>query len=78
MVRGSFGRIDERGHTSRSGHQLAQEFQPLRRQLTDKKIDTCHVAARPGEAGDKTKPDRVFADQEDDRDRRGCRLGRER
>ena len=42
------------------------------------KIDPCQVAARPGEAGDKTKPDRVFADGEDDGDRRGCRLGRER
>ena len=27
------GRIDEHGHTSRPGHQLKQEFQPLRRQL---------------------------------------------
>ena len=27
-----------------------------------KKIDSCQVAARPGEAGDKTKLDRVFAD----------------
>ena len=42
------------------------------------KIDPGQVAARPGEAGDKTKPDRVFADDEDDRDRRGCRLGRQR
>ena len=42
------------------------------------KIDPCQVAARPGEAGDKTKPDRVFGDDEDDGDRRGCRLGRER
>ena len=42
------------------------------------KIDTCQVAARPGEAGDETKPDRVFADGEDDGDRRGCRLGRQR
>ena len=42
------------------------------------KIDACQVAARPGEAGDKTKPDRVFGDGEDDGDRRGCRLGRQR
>ena len=60
------------------GHQLAQELQPLCRQLATEKIDTCQVAARPGEAGDETKPDRVFADEEDDGDRRGCRLGRER
>ena len=43
-------------------HQLTQEFQPLCHQLADEKIDACQVAARPGEAGDKTKPDRVFAD----------------
>ena len=42
------GRIDEHGHTSRSGHQLAQEFQPLCRQLDREKIDPCQVAARPG------------------------------
>jgi hypothetical protein len=73
----SIGWIDEYGHTSCSGHQFAQEFQPLRHQLTTEKIDPCQVAARPGEAGDKTKPDRVFVDDEDDGDRRGCRLGRE-
>ena len=42
------------------GHQLTQEFQPLCHQLGTEKIDTCQVAARPGEAGDKTEPDRVF------------------
>ena len=73
----SIGRIDEHGNTSCSGHQLTQEFQPLCHQLTTEKIDARQVAARPGEAGDKTKPDRVFADDEDDGDRRGCRLGRE-
>jgi hypothetical protein len=30
-----------------------------------------------GEAGDKTKPDRVVGGKEDDWDGRGCRLGRE-
>ena len=30
----SIGRIDEHGHTSGCGHQLAQEFQPLCRQLS--------------------------------------------
>ena len=35
------------------------------------------IAARPGEAGDKAKPDRVLVDDEDDGDCRGCRLGRE-
>ena len=74
---GSIGRIDEHGNTNGPGHQLAQEFQPLCRQLSPEKIDPRQVAARPGEAGDKTKPDRVFGDGEDDGDRRGCRLGRE-
>ena len=30
----SIGRIDEHGNPSRSGHQLTQEFQPLRRQFS--------------------------------------------
>ena len=55
-----------------------QEPQPLGRHLLDKKIDACRIAARPGEAGDKTKPDRVLADAEDDRDGRGCSFGRAR
>jgi hypothetical protein len=41
-------------------------------------VDGCHVAARPGEAGHKTKLDRVFGSDEDDGDRRGCRLCCER
>ena len=72
------GWIDEHRQPSRPGHQLAQEFQPLCPQFGADKIDPCQVAARPGETRDKTKPDRVFADDEDDWDRRGCRLGRER
>ena len=56
------GRIDEHGNTNDSGHQLTQELQPLCRQLDREKIDAGHVAARPGEAGDKTKLDRVVAD----------------
>ena len=54
-----------------------QEPQPLCHQLSIEKIDAGRVAARPGEAGDKTKPDRVIADAEDDRDRRGCSFGRQ-
>src|ERR1039458_9582208 len=51
-----------------------QEPQPLGRHLGVEKIDAGHIAARPGEAGDKTKLDRVFGDTEDDRDRPiGCR-----
>jgi hypothetical protein len=74
----SIGRIDEHGDTSRARHHLTQEFQPLCGQLTTENIDPCQVAARPGEAGDKTEPDRVFGDNEDDRSRRGCWLGSDR
>ena len=37
-----------------------------------------HFLGHSSEAGDKTKPNRVFTDAEDDWDRRGCRLGRKR
>ena len=53
-----------------------QEPQPLGRQLLSKKIDAGRVAARPGKAGDQTQLDRVFADAEDDWDRRGRSFGR--
>ena len=55
-----------------------QEPQPLGHHLRVEKIDAGRVAARPGETGDKTQLDRVFADAEDDRDRRCCSFGRER
>jgi hypothetical protein len=59
----SIGRIDEHGHTSCRGHQFTQEPQSLCRQLRLKKLIPValppgRAAARPGEAGDKTKPDR--------------------
>ena len=54
-----------------------QETQPLCYHLHVEKIDAGRIAARPCEASDKTKPDRVFGDNEDDRDRSGCCLGRE-
>ena len=72
------GRIDEHGNTHGLGHQLMQESQPLGHHLLDEKIDAGRVAARPREAGDKTKLDRVFADAEHDRDRRGRSFGRDR
>ena len=72
------GRIDEQGYASGCGHQLTQEFQALCHQLSIEKTDTCHIVARPGEAGDKTKPDRVLTDAEDDWYRCGSRLGGQR
>jgi hypothetical protein len=74
---GSIRGIDEHGHTRGSGYQLAQELQPLRRQLNREKIDPSQVAARPSEAGDKTEFDRVVANDEYDGNRRSCRLGRQ-
>jgi hypothetical protein len=50
---------------SRYARKLAQEFQSLGGQLATEKIDTCQIAARPGEAGDKTKLHRVFAGDEE-------------
>ena len=72
------GRVDEHCHTSGCSHQLAQQSQPLCRQLSTEKIDACRVPARPGEAGDKAKPDGIVADDKNDGDRSGYRLGRER
>src|SRR5262245_9063445 len=67
---------DAHGHTCRAGHQLTQQLEPLRRQFSREKIDPRQVAARAGKAGDNTKLDRVFSENEDDGDCRGCRLGR--
>ena len=72
------GRIDQHSNANGLRHQLVQKRQPLCLQLTREKIDPRQVSARPGEAGDKTELDRVFADAEDDRDRRGRRFGRKR
>jgi hypothetical protein len=74
---GSIGRIDEHGNTNGPGHQRTQEFQSFCRQLP-KNVDSRQVTAWPGEARNKTKADRVYADKEDDWDRGGCRLCCER
>jgi hypothetical protein len=55
-----------------------QKCQPLAHHLVVEKIDAGRVTAMAGEAGYKTKPDRVFGAHEDDRDRRCCSFGRER
>jgi hypothetical protein len=69
-------RFDEQRNTGGPRHHFPQKFKPFRRQFLREPIDACHVAAWPGDAGDKTKPDRVFAGTEDDGKRRGCRLSR--
>jgi hypothetical protein len=55
-----------------------QEFQPFCGQLIAEVIDASQVAARPREAGDYTKFDRVFGDGKYDGGRRGRPLGRQR
>ncbi len=55
-----------------------QKTQPLGRNLLAEKVDAGRIAARPGEAGDKSKLDRVFADAKYDRDRRGRSFSRKR
>ena len=42
-------------------HKLAQESQSLCCQFANEKVDACQVAAGPGEAGNKTEPDRITA-----------------
>ena len=74
----SIGRIDQHGNTNSLGHQITQEPQPLCHHLRVEKIDAGRVATWPGETGDKTKLDRVFADTENDRDRRRRSFGRQR
>src|SRR4051812_7257184 len=56
------------------GTQLVQEFQPLWHHLLGEEIDTCRIAARPSEAGDKSKPHRVFRHGEDYGNSRSCCL----
>ena len=53
-----------------------QKFQPLGHHLQIEEIDAGRVAARPREAGDKTKLDWIVAGAEDDRDCRGRSFGR--
>jgi hypothetical protein len=56
---------------------LAQEFEPFCCQFASEPIDACQVAARPREAGDKTRVDWVFSANENNRDYHGCGLDRE-
>jgi len=42
------------------GNQLGKQLKPLGMQLSSEKADAREVAARPGQAGDQTLPDRVM------------------
>jgi hypothetical protein len=60
--------VNEYGNANSLWQHVVQEPQSLCFYLGDKKIDACRIAARPSEVGDKTKPDRVLGDAEDDRE----------
>jgi hypothetical protein len=70
------GRVDQRRHAGRRGHQFTQQFQSFRRQFAGEKVRSGEIPTRAREAGDKTELDRVGADVKDDGDRCGCSLGR--
>src|SRR5262245_49207586 len=50
----------------------------LRRQRAGNQVESCQIAAQPAEAGDQAGLDRLDPSAEDDGNRRGCRLGRQR
>ena len=68
--------IDEHGNAHGSRQQFMQEPKPLCPKLHHHEADTGDVATWPVEAGDEAVADRIAAGCEDDRDRRGCGLGR--
>ena len=74
----AIGRVDQQGHDARRGEQLVQQFEPLRRDLNDQRGYARHVAARPVQACDEAKLDRVAARLEDNRNGCGRCLCRER
>ena len=84
ILRHALGHADCSGLTStatdgRVRHQLAQQLQSLcRRAWPAENANAGDIAARPIEAGDEAALDRIVAAREDDRNRRGCRLGRQR
>jgi len=71
-------RVDQHSHTSGCGHQLPREFQPFRRKLSGKEIDSGQVSVRSGEASDQTELYRIVGYNEDDGDRGRCSLRSQR
>src|SRR5262249_47205198 len=70
--------IDKQADTHGSGNQFMQRPGLLSPQLGDEKIDPSRIASWSIETCDKPGLDWVFADAEDNGDRRGCGLGRDR
>src|SRR6266852_9618845 len=66
------------GFTSKAidfGYEIAQQFKSLRPQFDGKETYTGNIFTRPVKAGHKTGLDRIAANRENDRNRRGRRLG---
>jgi hypothetical protein len=86
LVRESWGENDKKGDrwvdlyvgADGSARLSRHDLRPfLKESSMDEKIGACCVATRPGEAGDKTKSNRILADAKYDRDRRRCSFGRD-
>ena len=69
-------RVDEQRDAGGRRKKLVQEFDPLRSHLCIQRHYAREVAAWSAQAGDKSKFDRIARYVEDDRNRRGRRLGR--
>lgn len=69
--------VEEYSEIGGSGQQLAQQFQPFRRQLPEKQTHSCDITPWPVETGDKTVLDRVTDRAEGNRNCPGRGLGRE-
>ena len=61
-----FAWVDEYSYANRVRRQCMQELQPLCGQLRRQNAHACHIAARLGEAGDKTQIHRVIGGIKDD------------
>jgi hypothetical protein len=71
-----FRQIGQRADVRGRRHQFEQQSQPFCHRLSSDQRDAGDVTARPVEAGDQPERDRVAADHEHDRNRRGRRFGR--
>jgi hypothetical protein len=69
--------VKEHGDKRRRARQLTEQLEPFRTQLGMIEIHSSQVAAGPVDASNETILDRVASDRKDDRNGRGCRLGRE-
>jgi hypothetical protein len=73
-----FVRVHQHRNDGGLGNQFVHEPQLLRHQVNREEGHARDVAPGPVEAGDEASSDRIVADHEDDRRRRGCGLGRRR